>query len=136
MLLHTSTTEVLLRGKAQYSWPPCTNQFRSAPFYIENVMDLFYKTSYLNEEVNCTKPSLLVSIPWFYYHCFDTLVIWTPGGYTHKTRQTCKLRNSKKKLIVHTCHKILLKSCSNCLLRFFAIICKLQTRKAMRNRPH
>jgi hypothetical protein len=24
----------------------------------------FYKTSYLNEEVNCTDPSLLVSAPW------------------------------------------------------------------------
>jgi hypothetical protein len=26
---------------------------------------LFYKTSNLNEEVNCTKPSLSVSVPWF-----------------------------------------------------------------------
>jgi hypothetical protein len=51
--------EVLLKGKAQYSWPPCTNQFRSTPFYIENIINLFYKTSYLNEEVNCTEPSPL-----------------------------------------------------------------------------
>jgi hypothetical protein len=33
-------------------------------FYIENIINLFYKTSYLNEEVNSTEPSPLVSIPW------------------------------------------------------------------------
>ncbi len=33
--------------------------FRSAPFYIY----LFYKTSYFNEEVNCTEPSSLASVP-------------------------------------------------------------------------
>ncbi len=49
--------EILLKGKAQYDWPPCTNQFRSAPLYIENIINLFYKTSYINEEVNCTEPS-------------------------------------------------------------------------------
>jgi len=51
--------EVLLWGKAQYSWPPCTYQFRSARFYTKNIILLFYKTSYLNEEVNCNKPSPL-----------------------------------------------------------------------------
>jgi hypothetical protein len=51
---------------AQYSWPPCTNQFRSAPFYIENIINLFYKTGYLNEEANCTEPFPLVSIPWLW----------------------------------------------------------------------
>ncbi len=56
--------EVLLKGKAQYGWPPCTNQFRWAPFYIENVMYLFHKSNYLNEVVNCTKPSPLVRLPW------------------------------------------------------------------------
>ncbi len=30
-----STREVLLKGKAQYSWPPCINQFRSAPFILK-----------------------------------------------------------------------------------------------------
>jgi hypothetical protein len=30
----------------------CTNSFISAHFYIENIIDLCYKTSYLNEEVN------------------------------------------------------------------------------------
>jgi hypothetical protein len=61
---YSKAREVLLKGKAQYGWPPSTNQFRSAPFYIENIIiNLFYKTSYLNEEVNCTD-SPLVSIPW------------------------------------------------------------------------
>ncbi len=55
--------EVLLQGKAKYGWP-CTNQFISAPFYIKNIIKLFFKTSYLNEEVNCTEASSLVSIPW------------------------------------------------------------------------
>jgi hypothetical protein len=43
------TREVLLKGKAKYGWPPCTNQFRSDPFNIENIINLFYKTSYLIE---------------------------------------------------------------------------------------
>jgi hypothetical protein len=30
---------------------------RSNPFGIENIFPLIYKTSYLNEEVNCTEPS-------------------------------------------------------------------------------
>jgi hypothetical protein len=36
---------------------PCTKLFRSAHFYIDNINNLCYKTSYLNEEVNCTEPS-------------------------------------------------------------------------------
>ncbi len=44
--------------------PPCTNSFRSAHFYIENIIYLCYKTSYLNEEVNCTEALPSVSVPW------------------------------------------------------------------------
>jgi hypothetical protein len=40
-------------------WP-----YFSTPFYIENIINLFFKTSYLNNVVNCIKPSPLVSIPW------------------------------------------------------------------------
>jgi hypothetical protein len=29
----TQNREPSLKGKAQYSLPPCTNKFRSAPFY-------------------------------------------------------------------------------------------------------
>jgi hypothetical protein len=32
---------------------------------IVNIIYLFYKTSYLNEEVNCTEPSPLLGVPWY-----------------------------------------------------------------------
>jgi hypothetical protein len=32
-------------------------------FYIENIIDRFYKTSYPNEEVNRTEPSLQLVVP-------------------------------------------------------------------------
>jgi hypothetical protein len=56
--------EALLKGKAQYSGPPCPDYFRSAGFYIENIIYLCFKTSYLNEKVKCTEPSPPVSFPW------------------------------------------------------------------------
>ncbi len=34
-----ATRESLLKGKAQYGWPPCTNKFGSGHFYIENVIN-------------------------------------------------------------------------------------------------
>jgi hypothetical protein len=40
------------------------NLFRSPPFYIENIVYIFNKTGYLNEEVNHTEPLPSVSIPW------------------------------------------------------------------------
>ncbi len=40
-----------------------TSLFRLAPFCIENIIYVCYKTSYLKEEVNCTEPFPLVSIP-------------------------------------------------------------------------
>jgi len=66
--------EALLQEKAQYDWPPCTNQFRLPLFILKTLFTFykmkrsivlpFYKIRYLNEEVNCTEPSLSVSIPW------------------------------------------------------------------------
>ena len=38
--------------------------FRSAAFDIKNVDYLYFKTSYLNEEVNCTEPPPSISVPW------------------------------------------------------------------------
>jgi hypothetical protein len=56
--------ELLLKGMAQYSWPSCTNLFRSATLDIANMLYFSKKkTSYLFEEVNCTETSLLVSVP-------------------------------------------------------------------------
>jgi len=37
------TREVSLKGKAQYGWPPCTNKFRTAPFYIKSLSTFFAK---------------------------------------------------------------------------------------------
>jgi hypothetical protein len=96
--------KVLLKGKTQYGWPPCTNRFRSAPLYIENIINLFYKTSYLNEEVNCTEPSPLVRIPWTKYMRYRTemkffvlmnlldyneIKIWSLINYLFSTIEYC-----------------------------------------------
>ncbi len=43
---------------------PCTNKFSSAAFTIEHIIYLCYKTTYLNEEVNCTEPPPSFSVPW------------------------------------------------------------------------
>jgi hypothetical protein len=60
--------EPLLKGKDQYHWPPCSNQFGSAHFYIEIIIYLIYETSYPKEEVNCTEPFPSVSIPWLLHN--------------------------------------------------------------------
>jgi len=39
--------EVILKGKTQYSWPPCTNEFKSSHFYIENIFSFFTKQATL-----------------------------------------------------------------------------------------
>jgi hypothetical protein len=39
--------DVLLKGKAQYSWAPCTYYFRSPPFYTKNIVYLFPKQATL-----------------------------------------------------------------------------------------
>ncbi len=53
----------LTEGTAQYSCPPFTNSLKLPPFKFENFNKLLNKTSYLDEEVNCTKLSPSVSIP-------------------------------------------------------------------------
>jgi hypothetical protein len=40
------TREALLKGKAQYQWPPYTKNFRSAPFYTENF--IYFKKNKLS----------------------------------------------------------------------------------------
>jgi hypothetical protein len=55
--------EPLLKGKAQYSWLPCSNKFRLGACDIANIIYFLNKTSYLKEEVNRTKPFPLVSVP-------------------------------------------------------------------------
>jgi hypothetical protein len=58
----TTIREALLKGTAQYGWPPCTNKLRSTPFFILKYY-FFYKTSNLYWEVIGTDPSSSVSIP-------------------------------------------------------------------------
>ncbi len=69
--LNGLSREGLLKEKAQYSRPPCANLLRSTAFETEIIIYLFYKTTYLIEEVNCTNPSLSVSIPWFQYQVYS-----------------------------------------------------------------
>jgi hypothetical protein len=68
------TREALLKGKDQYDQTPCANEFLSATFQTESFFFLFYKTTYLNEEVNHTDPSPSVRLPWFYL--FEQLVVY------------------------------------------------------------
>jgi hypothetical protein len=58
------TRESLLNGNDQYNLPPCTKNFRTAALKTITIF-LFYKTTYLNEEVNCTEFSNSVRIPWY-----------------------------------------------------------------------
>jgi len=53
------TKESLPKGKAQYNWPPWFDEL----LLILQTLWFFYRTSYLNEEVNRTKPSRPVRIP-------------------------------------------------------------------------
>ncbi len=55
--------ESLLKGKDQNGSPPCSNQFRLTPFETENTYFFFYKTAYLNEEVNHTELSIQLVFP-------------------------------------------------------------------------
>jgi hypothetical protein len=60
----------------------CTELFRSAPFYVENIVNIFNKTSYLNEEVNCAEPPPSVSYPWVKCLCEQS---WANRGQCYKT---------------------------------------------------
>jgi len=60
----SASSLVLLNGKAQHIWPPCSNKLISAHFYYENIIYLLYKTSYLTWEVNCTEPSPSLRVLW------------------------------------------------------------------------
>jgi len=49
--------EPLLKGKAQYSWPPCINQFRLVSFNIANIIYAFTKQGTL------VRRSTVLSLP-------------------------------------------------------------------------
>ncbi len=106
-IVNSDSREGLLEGKAQYGWPPCTNQFRLAPFYIENIINLFLK-SQLNEEVNCTEPFPLVSFPG------DRLISlpWLLGPSYNCTEH---IRHLCRKITSLNCHRCLIPLTTSCL---------------------
>ncbi len=54
-----ATRESLLKGKAQYGWPPCTNKFGLGHFYTENVIHFgWYQGSLTEGEVSVQLISL------------------------------------------------------------------------------
>ncbi len=65
------TRDSLLKGKDQFDLPSYTNKFRSAALQNETIFFLFFKTTYSNEEVNCTKPFPSVRLPCMYYETFN-----------------------------------------------------------------
>jgi hypothetical protein len=79
--MNTAAKEPLLKGTAQYGWPPSNNWFGSARFYIEKLLIFFFKeTINQNLEVNCTEPfplsegSLLQSIEFLSGLIFAVLI--------------------------------------------------------------
>ncbi len=52
----TAIREPLLKGKASYSWPPCTNYFRSAAFDTSNIIYL------LTNQANFMRRSTVLSL--------------------------------------------------------------------------
>ncbi len=56
------TREPLLKGKTQYSWPPCINFLDKLLLKLQ-ILFIFLQNNQPYEEVNCTKPSTSISIP-------------------------------------------------------------------------
>jgi len=113
--------EPLLKGKAYYSWPPCTKNFRSAHLYIENILYHCYKTSYPNQEVSCSEPSSpLVSFPCSLIHCWHWYVIW--NRLVHFGTETTFYHLAKRTSLLHSClHECNFRSCKCLVCTFFII---------------
>jgi len=56
------TREVLLKRRLSIADLFALTSLISS-FHIESIFNLFYKTDHLNEEVNCTEPSLQLVFP-------------------------------------------------------------------------
>ncbi len=63
--------EPLLKGKAQYNWPPCTNYFQSAAFDNANIFYFFVKQATLVRRSTVHEPFLPVRVPCFYIDSLD-----------------------------------------------------------------
>jgi hypothetical protein len=68
VLSHTysCTREPLLKGKISMVDLLVLTSFRAGLFHIENIVYLCSKKWYFEEEVNCTEPSISVSVPCMY----------------------------------------------------------------------
>jgi len=66
-LWHCIRQEILAEGENSLRLTSSYNLFRSDPSYIENVINSFRRTRFLDEEVNCTEPSPSVSLPCIHY---------------------------------------------------------------------
>ncbi len=60
---NTIGREVLLKGNAQYGWPPCTSQVRSAAFDSPNIISFLTKQATLMRRSTVLSLPPLVSIP-------------------------------------------------------------------------
>ncbi len=61
--LECSAREALLKGKAQYGWPPWTNLIRSAAFYVENITCPFTKQATLIRRSTVMSLPLQLGLP-------------------------------------------------------------------------
>ncbi len=99
-----SIKESLLKGKDQYSLPPCTNEFGSTAFRTDQNIFLIYETSYLNEDVNRIEPSPSVRVPFFNvfflsfvkikFHCHQRFL--TDGHFSTDLRIKTMIISTKK----------------------------------------
>ncbi len=60
-----SAAKPYLRGRPGTVGLPVQTTLVQLLFISKILFTFFHKTSYLNEEVDCTEPSLSVSVPWF-----------------------------------------------------------------------
>jgi hypothetical protein len=62
-LINTLARKALQKGKAQYRWPPCTNQFIFIYFWYWKYYLPLVQNKLHHEEVNCTEHSLRLVFP-------------------------------------------------------------------------
>jgi hypothetical protein len=67
-----SAREPLLKGKAQYSWPPCNNRFMSAPFIFQILFTFFTKQPTLMRRSTVLRLPLQLGFPASVYLCVDS----------------------------------------------------------------
>ncbi len=72
--------EPLLKGKAQYGWPPYINWFRSAHFYNANII-----TSVSKQATLMRRSTVLSSVS---VYCLNLLVVLFPTSSNHKPVKT------------------------------------------------